>query len=170
MIKEKMHQIAILSNEENLGSSHLLGSVILNKKLPEFSYIRNGSVQYCDLPTIKDYINFSVDLGILNRNYGLTINKPQILNLENFESWASDLVIGYITSHNFSIDQILLATNDLINNRKILPTTGKLFESLNPSTSRRKFVWSLIFLSDTRPSLIDVCRNWIWIPNRLYEY
>ncbi|GEM_PF-3855378 len=141
---------------------------IANEKLEEFSYIRDDQVQYSDWGTIRDYIFYASDLTVFNKNFSLP-DGANFSDRRGFNSWLGDLLLTYLDNNNLDIQVIQSTSEDLIK-RNILPTTDKMYEAMNTKMSNSHFKWSLNLLQILKPLTITVCRKWIWVPSKSFEF
>ena len=70
--------------------------------------------------------------------------------------------------NGFDMKTLENIVKDLINNMT-LPTTTRIYKSLNPNITYNTFRWALTLQCILKPSTLHICRSWLWLPKGTYS-
>jgi len=156
-IDRKLHRIVLESNPNEFVNNISLASFLEDQKLMEFSYSREGKIQYANADTIGYYVSYARTIGLLDDRLGSAKPKMDIRGLENFRQWLSDLVVQYLTEKNCSIEQIRSTVLSLLQSTPSkIPTPKNVNERIPNSPDLLFFKLSLKVISRLRPDVIKV--------------
>jgi hypothetical protein len=167
-INDKLFVIVENAKKQQFKNAIKFAETISKKRLEEFSYIRNNQAQYCDWPTVRDYIYYAKEIGILNDDFTAP-DEADYNSKFGFNSWLGDIVLRYLKDKNLSLTDLQNNSLDLINTKK-LPTADNLYDKLNPDISEKHFKWALLLLYNLKPLTITLCRKWIYLPAKTFDF
>jgi hypothetical protein len=167
-IVDKIYVLVEEAKKTKHDSSIVFSETIARRKLEEFSYYREGKIRYCDWPTIREYIAFSKDINALTDDLSTSPALSYKTKI-GFKTRISDIILEYFKTKGISISTLQTQTVNLIDARK-LPTTEILFQSIKADISEKHFRWALTLMQSVSPLTLDVCRKWIWVPAKKFEF
>lgn len=95
-IDRKLHCVVLHSSAGQFNSLIALARSISNARRTEFSYQRDDKTEYAGAESIRSYVAFAREIGLLDKDLGPTRNISDITELENFQRWLSDQVAQYM--------------------------------------------------------------------------
>jgi hypothetical protein len=167
-ISDKIYVIVEEAKKTTHKNAVVFADTLAKKKLDEFSYVRGGRIQYCDLKTIRDYISFAKDVGALTEELKIPSGVAYRSKV-GFENWLGDVVLKYLDDNNLAISTLKSHALKLVS-AKTLPTTDKLFEEADADIASKHFRWSLTVIQNVKPLLLGVCRKWVWVPGDIFKF
>jgi len=170
-IDRKLHRIALDTDPKRFTNMIAFARELESKKCIEFSYARSDKTEYSNAFTIQYYISYARQIGLIDGDLSLTRPKKDIINLENFQAWLSDIVFQYLNNNNSSVNEISEAIVDLF---KLSPyklsTQSNIHSQLKNPIPLHIFKISLKIVSRLRPKALFVrSRRMVLIPGLLEE-
>lgn len=170
-IDRKLHRIVLSSNKAKYQSGAALSRAIADHEYVEFSYTRGGKENFCDWETVRSYISFAQEVGILAPDFGAAAPKSRLQSLSAFRGWSGDLLLQFAKANGFGVDKLEAAVTRLVKEKQQFPTTRSLYAELKITTvGEQTFRWALTLQSLLRPATLGLCRRWLWVPANTFEY
>jgi hypothetical protein len=170
-IDRKLHRIVLSSNKNKYPTGAALARAIADRDHVEFSYVRGGKLNHCDWVTIRGYISFAQEIGLLGPSYAATASKASLQSLSGFRGWCGNLLLTFTQAKGFGVSSLESAVIALVKQNHMLPTTRHLYDALKVTeVSEQEFRWALTLQSILRPATLGLCRRWLWIPSKTFDY
>jgi len=165
-VDRKLHLVVLEASPGRFTSLIGLARSIEQSKLAEFSYRRSDRTEFANAETIRVYVAFAREIGILDENLGPTRPKAQVRSLDNFQAWLSDLVGRYLDDHGSSQQQIADAVRHLLSASPAeLPSQEKVRVSLSSPLPPLDFRMCLRIMALLRPHFVGlVSRRVVLVP------
>jgi len=170
-IDRKLHRVVLQCDPEQFNSLIALARSISYAQYPEFSYQRSDQTEYTSAETIRSYVAFARQIGLLDNDLGSTRNKSDIRALERFQQWLGDRVSQYLIdvgcppATTGGVVQRLLTSNP-----SLLPSQENVRTLLKNPPSQFDFRLCLKVVARLRPSVLKlVSRRVILMPGVFKE-
>lgn len=165
-IDRKLHRAVLEAAPGRYASLIALARAIETGRFQEFSYRRDEQYQFANAETIRFYIAFAREIGLLNEDLGATRPKSQIRTLDGFQQWLSDRVAQYLINRGASPTQITGAVRNLLNATPAeLPSQDRVRRRLTNPPAPADFRACLKILALFRPNVLGLAsRRVVLIP------
>jgi hypothetical protein len=170
-IDRKLHLIVLQSSPGQFRNLIALARSIGEGQYEEFSYQRADKTEYSNAGTIRSYVAFARQIGLLGDNLGPMRNKSDITDLESFQQWLSDRVAQYLIDVGCppaAISETIVGL--LASTPPLLPSQENVRARLRNPPSEFDFRLCLKIVARFRPSVLKlVSRRVILMPGVLKE-
>lgn len=153
----KLHRIVMFCDASKASSSTDVAKLLRKRAFEEFAYIREGKSQQATLETIEKYVTYAYVIGLVDKFFSPTGASQQILELEAFQDWLGDLVLGFLQRQGCAPEAIRKASTALLNeNPRKVPSIRRVHSKLPNPPQFRDFEYSVRILARLRPATLTI--------------
>lgn len=142
-IDRKLHKV-VLDSDSSFSSMMELATAVRKEKYREFSYLRDGKIEYSSPGAIQSYVSYARAINLLDGELASARPKQDIRGLESFQQWLGNSVLEYLASKGCDPSKIGDAIQRLLSlSPPELPTQEKVRSQFSDPPSALFFRFSL---------------------------